>query len=39
MPMDMNFLKDHIYLVAVFFAVFVVAFMWLRPSDKVQSEV
>lgn len=39
MPMDMNFLKDHIYLVAVFFAVFVVAFMWLRPSDKVQAEV
>ncbi|WP_303996589.1 hypothetical protein [Megamonas hypermegale] len=38
MIMDMNFLKDHIFFVIIICIVFVAAFMWLRPHDKVQAQ-
>lgn len=36
--MDMSFVKDNIFLAAVVFVAFIVAFLWLRPSDKVQAQ-
>ena len=34
----MSFVKDNIFLAAVVFVAFIVAFLWLRPSDKVQAQ-
>ena len=36
--MDMSFIKDNIFLLAVIFVAFIAAFLWLRPSDKVQAQ-
>ena len=38
MIMDMNFVKDNIFLVAVVFVVFLITFLWLRPDGRAQAQ-